>query len=86
MVNSMSAIRLARLAAGLATHEIDFAIMMTSHCVVFGGLLSRPPIFQNKFPAKISGYDVKIAANLIRLSSFTNQSNATETTTPLMFI
>jgi len=29
MVNSLPTIRLARLAAGLATHENDFAIMMT---------------------------------------------------------
>ena len=37
--------------------------MMTSHCEDFGGwnigrLLSKPPIRQNKFPAKISGHTV----------------------------
>ena len=62
MVNSILTIRLARLAAAKYT-DYDFAIMMTSHCEVFGGwniggLLSKPPICQNKFPAKISGHTV----------------------------
>ena len=76
IVNSMPTIRLARLAAGLIyiyiyiyniiyIHWYDFAIIMTSHVQLFGGwniggLLSKPPICQNKFPAKISGYTVDI--------------------------
>ena len=58
----MPTIRLACLAAGLV-HRYAFAILMTSQFEVFGGsniggLLSKPPIRQNKFPAKISGHTV----------------------------
>ena len=31
---------------------------ITAYCKKFGGLLSKPPIRQNKFPAKISGHTV----------------------------
>ena len=60
--NSMPTIRLARLAAGLV-HRLWFQILMTLHCEIFGrwnigGLLSKPPIRQDKFPAKISGHTV----------------------------
>ena len=61
-VNSMSTIRLARLAAGLV-HKLWFCNNDDIPLWSFGGwniggLLSEPPIRQNKFPARIFGHTV----------------------------
>ena len=74
-VNSMPTIRLANLAAASTIdtkHRLWFRNNETSHCEVFGGwniggLLSKPPIRQNKFPAKISGHTVVCLLPLVEL-------------------
>ena len=47
----------------LMTSHNNVSVMMTSYCEQFGAgnigvFLSKPPIRQNKFPAKISGHMV----------------------------
>ena len=47
----------------LMTLHNNVSVMMMSYCEQFGagnigGFLSKPPIRQNKFPAKISGHTV----------------------------